>query len=200
MSKETGIMKNIIDILKERPFIWVVLFLGCSILLFSPLLEFLGSNLIPINAIAFIKIILGMVWVISGVAILCKLTMYFYKKTVFFIKTKLSQDKMVEKIANLSYEEKLLLYIAVLLKMPIVPVPSDNRIALILTEKEILQEPNPFFSRSSLGEKCFRIPDHIWKLLILKQNQVIIFKEFLNKADADLKKEYEKILPGLHWE
>jgi hypothetical protein len=125
--------------------------------------------------------------------------MYFFQKMFSFIKTKLSQSKMVKEIANLSYEEKLLLYMAVLIKMPIVPVPSENIIALMLAEKEILQEPNPFFSRSSFGGKCFRISDHIWRLLASKQSQTIIFRDFLNKADADLMKEYEKLLPGLNF-
>jgi formate hydrogenlyase subunit 3/multisubunit Na+/H+ antiporter MnhD subunit len=198
MSKETGILKNIIDILKEKPFIWVVLFLGCTILLFSPLLDFFGSNFVSINVMAAVKIIIVIVWVVSGVAILCKLTMYFFKKMFFFIKTKLLSNKMVKEIANLSYEEKLLLFMAVLLKIPIVPVPSDNRIALILVEKEILQEPNPFFSRSSLGEKCFRIPDHVWRLLISKRRQLIIFKDFLSKSEAHLGEEYKKLLTDIH--
>ncbi|MDD5618763.1 MAG: hypothetical protein PHG69_06705, partial [Candidatus Omnitrophica bacterium] len=161
-------------------------------LLFSSLLEFWASNSVSINIMAFIRIIIGIVWIMSGIAILCKLTMYSYKKTASFIKIKLSQNKIVKKIANLSYEEKLLLYLAVRLDIPIVPVSKHNRIALILATKRILREPNPFLSFSSLDAESFRIPADIWELLISRK--IDIFKEFLGKTDEDLKKEYENLL------
>jgi hypothetical protein len=99
----------------------------------------------------------------------------------------------VKEIANLSYQEKLLLYIPAILKLPIVPVSNDNKIALILVEKGILNEPNPFFSRSPLGERFFGISSHIWVLLISEQKQVIIFKEFLGKKAEDLIGEYDQL-------
>jgi hypothetical protein len=197
MNPQTDIMKNVLDILKERPFIWVVLFLGCSLLLFSSLLEFLGSNLVPANVIAFIRIIIGIVWIISGVAILCKLIMYLYGKIEFCIKRKLSQDKNFKKIANLSYEEKLLLFIAVKLDMPIVPVPDDNKIALMLVVKQVLSEPNFILPRTSLEERSFTIPEDIWKVLSSKPNIAVIFKDILSKNEEDLKKEWARLIPGI---
>jgi hypothetical protein len=197
MNPQTDIVKNVLDILKERPFIWVVLFLSCSLLLFSPLLEFLGNNSVSINIIAVIKLIIGIFWVISGVAILSKIIMYYCRKIASFIKRELVCNENFKRISNLSYDEKLLLYIAVVLKMPIVPVPENNRIALMLAEKAILSMPNSFFSKSPLGAECFRIPDSIWKILSSKRRQEIIFKDFLSKDEEDLKKELKMLLPDL---
>lgn len=89
MSSETGIMKIIFDILKEKPFVWIVLFLGCTVLLFTSFLEFLGSNLVSPVVMAFIRILLGTVWVISGIAVLCSIAIYFYKRIISFAKTKI---------------------------------------------------------------------------------------------------------------
>lgn len=196
MRSQLDIMKNILDILKEKPFIWVVLFLSCSLLLFSPLLGFLGSSPVSTNISEFIRTIIVIVWVMSSVAILCKFIMYLYGKVAFCIKRKLTQDKNLKKIANLSYEEKLLLFIAVKANMPIVPVPDDNKTALILAVKRILSEPNPIFFNTTLESRSFTIPNDIWEILSLEQNKAVIFKGILSKNEEDLKKEWERLIRG----
>ncbi|MDD5553077.1 MAG: super-infection exclusion protein B [Candidatus Omnitrophica bacterium] len=180
---------KLIELIKGSFSLRVVVFCTCVFILFAPesiLLKLgLSSEFLPNEWRMFI----GLVTIVSGVSLIVLPIISLIKKVALHVQIFFMGRRVAQMIAGFSYQEKLLLYQAVMLNMPTVFCAINNPIAQTLVSKGILvhaiQIADPM-------RYPFRIPDHTWKVAMKYKN--LIFRDFLNMEPNAVMAELQKIV------